>query len=130
MIRWCGLLVAWLAAACGGDDGGAAACDAPRLSIASPADGETIGPGDDVDGTMPGTQIEFAIDACGFERDDTIKLYMLAPVESDYGFGTFYEDGTVFIRAPASLPGTNTFEARSVDDTVRSAPVSIDVRLM
>ncbi|NOY93365.1 MAG: hypothetical protein GXP55_19440 [Deltaproteobacteria bacterium] len=65
------------------------------------------------------------MEACGFERDDVIALYLEEPVATDYGFATFLEDPELRFVVP-TLPGTMRFYA--TDDatrTLRSPSVSV-----
>lgn len=118
----------WLTA-CGGDDTAPGACadGVQSIAILSPMDGEALTLADDVDPVGGGLQYEFRLSACGFEPDDMIKLVLLDPFETDYAFVTV-DDGTVGAIVPL-LPGPQRFEARSIDDMVRSEAITIDVTL-
>ena len=115
-----GLLLV-LAAACGGDDGAAGACgDAVSLEIVSPMDGETI----------TASEVEIAVHACNvFSTGSQIEVYETESLSTRYAVLDVASDDDVARTTVPLVPGSLTFEARTVDASVVSDPVSITVML-
>jgi hypothetical protein len=126
------VLIARLFAACGGDDDGSAgACgDAVSLAIVSPMDGAAISMAHDVDPAMGGLQIEIAVHACNvFSTGSQIEVWETESLMSRYAvLDTSSDDDVARANVPL-VPGSLTFEARTVDGTTTSDPVSVTVTL-
>ena len=123
--------MACLGASCGGDDASVAACgDAVSLEIVSPTAGASISMADDVDPAMGGLQIELAVHACNvFSTGSQIEVWETESLMSRYAvLDTTSDDDVARTNVPL-VPGSLTFEARTVDGTTRSDPVSVTVTL-
>ncbi len=117
------------AVSCSSDDGGVGMCmEGERtLAILEPADGAMLTMEDDIDPAMGGVQVQVTVASCGFEPEEEIGVYLLDPVETPYAYLTA-GTGTSSDIIPL-VPGTLRMEARSMDESVRSPTITIDVTL-
>ncbi len=95
------------------------------LTILEPADGAMFTMADDIDPSSPNVQIQVTVQSCGFEPDEEVGVYLLDPVETPYAYITTMT-GTDSSIIPL-VPGMLRMEARSMDETVRSPTITIDV---
>jgi hypothetical protein len=117
------------AAASCGDDGTSGPCGDGERSLAflEPLDGAMLGPADDIDPAMAGLQTQIRLRACGFEPDEQIGVYLLDPVETAYAFVSA-DDGTPITVVPL-VPGMLRMQARTMDSSVESEIITLDVTL-
>ena len=104
-------------------------CPCPDVSvnIVDPVAGQTITAADDVDPSDGTIQYDFIVETSCLEDLEQVELYLLAPVESSYGFGLPDMSGRATIRTPLVIPGEHRFVARGVTSTVMSAEITVDV---
>lgn len=94
-------------------------CNGRSLRVLEPNDGQMV----------PEGRVNIVVEACDLEVDEQIRLRLLMPIESDYGFAIVEDpEQNLYGFDVPTLPGTMEVVADVVDDpAVVSEPRSFEV---
>jgi len=114
-----GVGIIWVAGlvGCSSDSGDACGGQESWVRIVSPVEGQQLSASDD---TMPGGVIDFdvVVEHCGLAPEQQVAIFLLAPVESAYGFRMAEEDRLVY--SVPFIPGEQSMRAEVTDTAIRS----------